>query len=448
MNKINCGSEVRTVASIYHSYIHGGIVKPRINRRIRWEDKSTSETKKAKANSYDFIEWIVKTGDMITPFLLSETVKNDRVTLSVIDGNNRLNAIIRFVKNPLVLFDKLIPKVLPENVKKHLKSMSLQDILGCRDFKAFCKAPEFQELYTTTMETQLSNDFDTMLETVFNMRFFDIRVPITVFRNMSLDQITDIFEGVNRGGIPLTKQEVLASTTFANTYFPDEIEKYTILKTVIERDYYEAMKSTEVLSVEGDDGRGMTLFEILQALFIELRRRHDWLENTRHDAAYDFVFYCYLIIFRNFEPMQDVSKLNEFVNKMFLVCDEVALLIKRVSSDATLGGYKIIFMAMILFRNMEQIGDSKLSHDALYRILKYNYLCVISGDEDKIARNPLFNKRGSDLTVKAKSLFQNGPEKPPTEEDIQSVYACANGKVEVLKPKNKRKLVDFDMLAI
>jgi hypothetical protein len=444
MNKINCGSEVRTVASIYNTYTHGGLVKPRINRRIRWEDKSTSETKKAKANSYDFIEFIVQTGDVITPLLLAENVKNDRVTLSVIDGNNRLNAIIRFVENPLVLFYSLIPRLLPDEIKEHLKRMSLQDILGCRDFRAFCKASNFQELYTTTMETQLSNDFDTMLETIFNMRFFDIKVPITVFRNMTLDQITDIFEGVNRGGIPLSNQEVLASTTFSDTYSPDEIEKYTMLKTVIERDYYGAMETTEVLSVEGDGGRGMTLFEILQALFIELKRRHDWVENTRQDAAYDFVFNCYLAIFRSFEPVkrEDVAKINEFVSNMILACEDLSVMVKRVSSDATLGGYKLMLMLMILFHNQD-----KLSVEDFYKVVQYNYLCKIVGDDELNSKNPLFIKitGGSSALTAARSFLQNGLKSPITDEDLQYAYACANKKAEVLKPKKKRNLVDFEL---
>jgi hypothetical protein len=111
------------------------IVKARIQRRIKW--LRHPDPKKPKTpNYYAFINFILSTRTLITPILFIEKMDNAKKTWLVIDGNNRLNAIMTFLKQPLCIFDTLIPKEWSANTQTLVTILKMQSytVLCNRDY--------------------------------------------------------------------------------------------------------------------------------------------------------------------------------------------------------------------------------------------------------------------------------------------------------------------------
>lgn len=392
----HCDSIVSTVEQIYRYYNDKSIVKIRMQRKIRWVDFDKSSK---KANNYDFIQFMLKTKNTVNPLLLLERIVNNKKCMFVIDGNNRLNAIISFLNRPFYYLEHLIPNELPNDIISKIKETSFMKMTNeYTTLKKFCQCNGFKEYFLNNINTMM-NDNDDSIDSKYEfmigelrvLHVLDIKVPVTKFENMDIDDIKEIYEGVNKGGVRLTKQEILASTTSLHYYHPFEINKFVDIQNEV-RSYYCDMNDKEFLKFESDTYDALNLFEILIAVQTMLNKQHNFISQVG-SMDLDVIFKCYEIVsgckFEDYNP-----KLNEFIENFESACKFITEL------------QNITFNNLISYKNM----DRKLS-------LKCNNLCVyicwLIKNNNKLHTQE-FKKKGLSILVYHElcTLIKNKDTKP------------------------------------
>jgi hypothetical protein len=463
-----CETSTVTIKDIYDMYTEGTLIKPRIQRPKRWVDKDTEQ--RGKTNSLDFIKFIIKTGNIVNPLLLVEKIVNGTKSLLVIDGNNRLNAILLFINKPLYFFSDYIPESFPAVFKEHFIQQSLSEILKYRNFKSYCKNNNMIEEYNHTVspDKDLDADFDDMCDKLHAIRFFDIKVPITRFENITSDGIKEIYEGVNKGGIKLTKQEILASTTSVFKYYPHQLSRYRDLATKVQQ-YYDDMNNNEVLKVQAHEGESLNMFEVLLGFQMILSEQYKFMQQPGLKEL-DVVFKCYEIIYDTFEDYNnDIDKFlqefqsftdclhniqNNFYNK------HIRYSSIEKSCLRLIGNVTFILM-IILHKNRDVMNDKDfVSH--LRKILLYNELCSMVDDTktkrkyNSSEKNILqYHAGGGRITRVCKNIIKNNInfEAIPSKEDILELMDIVNNEnIKAFQSQNKNprrlKVSKFKLLIL
>jgi hypothetical protein len=81
------------------------IKKPKFNRDLVWNIKSIDNTTKRKrANFEEFLQFLFKTRNTVSAISLGSYLHNNEEYHVVIDGNNRINAIVAFFTCPYNVF--------------------------------------------------------------------------------------------------------------------------------------------------------------------------------------------------------------------------------------------------------------------------------------------------------------------------------------------------------
>lgn len=90
MDKSPCESKIFTLGQVYRLYSDNLLVKPRMQRKVKWVDKDPTHD---KTNNNDFIRFTLKLKNSILPILMSTKYQDNKLLYSVLDGNNRINAL-------------------------------------------------------------------------------------------------------------------------------------------------------------------------------------------------------------------------------------------------------------------------------------------------------------------------------------------------------------------
>jgi hypothetical protein len=390
----HCDSVVNTVEQLYRFYKEKSIVKLRMQRKIRWVDFDKSSK---KANNYDFIKFMLKTKNTVNPLLLLERIVNNRKCMFVIDGNNRINAIISFLSKPLYYLDDYIPKHLPENIAGKLKETSLVQLINeYTTFKKFCQSNGFWPYYVKNINLMMEDDnvdeYEIMVGKLQALHVLDTKVPVTKFENMNIDDIKEIYEGVNKNGVKLTKQEILASTTSLHYYNSYQISKFIDIQSEV-KSYYSDTKGKECLKFESDTYDELNLFEVLIAVQTMLSRKHSFVPPVG-SLDLDVIFKCYEVLSnRKFEDYNPY--LSNFIDKFEKACDFITELqntifnkhiaYKSMEKKLSLKCNNLTVFICWLFRNFDSLNDGSVKNKAL-SILVYHELCSLVKDKETKAK--------------------------------------------------------------
>ena len=252
------------------------LIKARIQRKSNWTSRANPNpsARSPSPNYEDYLKFILDTRIMIAPLLLVERVVKDSKYLLVIDGNNRLNAIKSFMKQPLTIFENLIPNDLPTDIKNSMKNTSYEQITS-RNFSTLQKLHKeihgnedgFKKLVQSHSKEnlkRLEDSYERCVEALERMRILDVKVTYVVFHTIDNNNICDLYQRINEPGMPLTRQEVLAAST-AHIRHKDFSYKNNITKEV--KLYYTEMQCEELeLEKQQYPHDELTLFEVIVGL--------------------------------------------------------------------------------------------------------------------------------------------------------------------------------------
>ena len=455
MSSSTTESKTFKVADLVKLYQNGQIKKPRIQRKLRWTDKDNLMNRK-------YVEFAYKLRNTINPFLFNEKIMDGKKIYIVIDGNNRINAILMFVQQPLVIFPELIPGEYPDAIRNALIGSSLEYILKCRNFRTFCNDHGLLEwLVTESHNPHLDDPFEKLQDALHSRQFFDVTLPHTVFQNMTDEEIHNIYQSVNESGKKLTRQEILACTTDGITFHYDEIPHYNEIKKQVET-YYNEMIASEKLSLEHDSLDSLNLFEVLLGFQSVLHEMYEFVPKPGDSTQLDIVFKLYEMLVGGFNGKSPVFA--GFIHDLMRSCHKIASVYNSILNSNI--NYRIVkknsvinmsensLFILLVWLSKQGTGlDEKL----LKRCLLYNDLISLVGEKEKRAEfhtnNPLhFSAGGSYVINVAKHILSSGHfSQVPTDDHVRALLLClCNEHVtdDVEKPKKRTPMSRFQTIVL
>ena len=198
MQKSHCESKTFTIEQLYQKYQCGELLKPQMQRSACWHFMPSKT--EDRTNNYDFIKFITQAGNLVNPLIMLERIHNNSKKLFMVDGNNRLNAIINFIKQPLKLLggDLLSPDFLAE-LRYELSKISLSELLEYPSITELCEVRNLTQILEKNAETfpriDMIRSYKETIAKLRNMQFMTIEVPITKFEGLSDKQLVELYAG-------------------------------------------------------------------------------------------------------------------------------------------------------------------------------------------------------------------------------------------------------------
>ena len=245
------------------------IIKPRMQRKKRWVDDDNKQ----------YILFLLKWKKSVMPFLLNEKIIDSRRIYYLFDGNNRANAILDFILKPLSIINDIIPPSLDPIIKKYLQEIPLETLVKPRYtlsklYRDLPKNDEYEEVKSKEIKEDDENAFEEMLEKIGEWKFFDIHLTVTIEQNLSDEEMCSLYTSINKGGKILSKQELLAGSTFHIKFSSENIPTYFDHLLHHLSIYYGKMCDNEKLMIENSGSSQITLFEVLVAFQMYLSDKY------------------------------------------------------------------------------------------------------------------------------------------------------------------------------
>jgi hypothetical protein len=281
------------------------IIKPRIQRQKRWLEEDNKH----------YIQFLLRWKHSVMPFLLNEKIVDSRRIYYLFDGNNRANAILDFILKPLSVLPEVIPDGLPYSLKKYLKEVPLDTLLKSRYTlsKLYRDLPpndEYDELKETKITEEDENAFESMLEVIAKWKFFDIHLSVTIKMNLSDEDMCSLYTSINKGGKILSKQELLAGSTFHIKFSKEDLPLYFDRLIAHLSGYYGKMSDNEKLMIENSGTTTITLFEVLVGFQLYLSEKYrvndkkSFVQEYTGESNKDVVFSLYEHLGGSFDTVE------------------------------------------------------------------------------------------------------------------------------------------------
>ena len=203
-----------TIATFYENYLLGKYnFEPPYQRKSVWNEEKQSF----------FIDSILKNFPIPPIFLHQHIDSSGKSTYDVIDGKQRLSALIRFIKNEISVSNEQAP------------------------------SDEDSPIAGATF-----SDLDKLELSGYKKQFWRYAIPIEYIDTSSPDVIDDIFDRLNRNGEPLTGQE-LRNAKHHGTPFLELVQR--LAKTTF---WKERLGSVDVSRMEDQEFVSELLFVLLE----------------------------------------------------------------------------------------------------------------------------------------------------------------------------------------
>lgn len=303
-----------SIADIYKLYSDGHLIKSRIQRKKRW----------AFERIVKFIHFLVSIKNGIMPFLVNEKIVNGAKKFFLFDGNNRSNAVLEFLLAPLLYMNNLVPSQFSESIKRALAKTPLDVLTKHRYTLAkFCREYKLMEYYeNSNTKEEDENAFEAMVEKLGSMKFNAITIPVSVFSNLTEKQTSEIYESINTGGVHLTPQELLASSTADIVFTAETLNGFAELVNILNNDYYEEMNKNERLKIDvGSSTNSINLFEILVSSQLRLSKKYTFIPEPCVDKAMDIIFKLYDADHGGFDRHISPQEMNWFLSVIDKGCE-------------------------------------------------------------------------------------------------------------------------------
>ncbi len=387
-----------TIEDLSQYYANGQLVKPRLNRDLRWDFNHTKL----------FLEFTFKIRHILTPFLCTQTIVTNgacsKYIFSVFDGNNRMNAIFAFLAKPLkymtsvnnALKHVLRGKPDGDKICQIIENMSYAEIMNTTSFTMLCRKHnktsnpsqdiDMFEWFKNNEDRDgtIENAYNEIHQSVSDTKFNNVKLTLTVFSDMTDEEIVDIFQNINTSGVELTPQDILKATSSLTKYRADEITEFGNIAKYY-KEYAEAQEEKEVLET-GMEYTSLSGFEILFGLQLWMHRDYSNVVDVPGKGAVkmDLIFklhklFCENVRVKNKDRMNwliqifidSVKYMHGVYNKMYgLVSsfDKLGLTLNKQ------------FALHVWFISRSEASSAKFDGDYL-SVLLYDSLCQFIKDK-------------------------------------------------------------------
>jgi hypothetical protein len=311
-------NETWFIEDFYTFYNEKKLRKPRIQRHKCWKEEQTME----------YIKFITSHQNTCLPLSVNDTEYDGSNVYMLFDGNNRTNAILDFYHKPLSIFH-IIPKEF-NHIKPLLEQTKLPVLLKRKyTYQKFCKDHECTP-NTSCEQITIEERWDEMIECLEKLHFEKVRIQVTVYDHLSSQEMQDIYESINRGGMVLTEQDLLASS-LANQQYADIPSN--IISSINE--YYDDMNQDERLQMTEYVIR-LNLFEVLMGLQILLSKTYKFIPAPNATKDLDIVFYIWKLQHGFTTVAPSMAQVTQFILSIQDKCAELQDILNRMY-DTSLG---------------------------------------------------------------------------------------------------------------
>jgi hypothetical protein len=228
------------------------IIKPKFQRKGRW----VINPQKKKCPSYsEYIKFLYRTKNSVDVLSFGTIIKNNKQNYINIDGNNRINAIVEFVRKPLlILHDKfsdklnILNKYIDNDILYNIQYdeicdfRRLKDITPINEIVSKLSREEYdivEDIFVEIQENLLLNDKSKFTECV--------KLNINIFNDGSYDEYNNIFKSINTHSNELSENELLASMLYSNNIIlkPDNNNNFKLIQQI--KSFYDNRDKNEVL---------------------------------------------------------------------------------------------------------------------------------------------------------------------------------------------------------
>ena len=232
------------------------ISKPKFQRNQKW---TILPTKKNTSNYKEYINFLIDNKNSVFPISLGTEIKDDKETYIVIDGNNRINAILTFLENPYIIFKEYyitLMKLIEENIDdisikndciEIIKTLNYNTIASFRRLNDIFKGKinidlvVFEMIEKALIEIQKKFLFENNLQ--FNT---NIRLNVNIFKYGEYHEYCKIFEDINKHTNSLSNNELLSAILVnTNIVITDVQLKHKIIDKI--KLFYDTRGNNEAL---------------------------------------------------------------------------------------------------------------------------------------------------------------------------------------------------------
>jgi hypothetical protein len=410
-----------TLETLYNKY--NNMNKPKFQRDLKWSVLPEDSKSKKIANYKDFLNFLIEYKNSISTILLGAEIINNVEKYTIIDGNNRINAIINFLICPHLIYSEYY-----EQLFKIIRTSNFNEKDTLIDFIKnlnYIKLANFRRLNDILpTDLLLSGDLHRLIEdelsniqrklisddgTPFHK---NIKLNILILKNASISQYCKMFESINKYTCNLTENELLAAILYHTkiNIVDNEIKNHIINEIKL---VYDTRGSDEVLNhYEYDISNSIDAFDFMIGLQNYCNKKYSVIHQFEADGLSLF-FKLFKIMYNSLtsDKFTD-NNIKEFIEKVLFACE--------ILNDA----YNKIFVDMVdcsLFNKSSQ--KNKVS-------IKKNPMCILLisniSNQHKIDKNKLIYLNRICLIyhflATKNYIFPNKKELNDNDEDIISSF--------------------------
>ena len=325
------------------------IKKPKFNRDLVWTIKSTdNNSKRKRANFEEFLQFLFKTRNTVSAISLGAYLHNNEEYHVVIDGNNRINAIVAFFTCPYNVFTgyykelfEYIYSIPDDKMSLAIKEMCKNVIqkLSYRELSTFNRLDDMisDEI---EIDRRIIRDIEKkIVEIQKKLRFADnspydthIKLVINEFKNGTNREYCETFEDINKYSNTLSNNELLAATLFEVIItIADQDLKYKIITKI--KEYYDSRGNDEVLetySMELDLNMEISAYDFMVGFQNYCCDEYKIVEVFSSDGTSLF-FKIYGYLYGSIEKDKFTHEnINSFINKILFACNIISEAYKTI----------------------------------------------------------------------------------------------------------------------
>lgn len=334
----NIKNEQWPVSYIYNKIENGEIIKDKYQRPTKWLLlKDPRDTKKPSIQEY--ISFLYVTQNSVHAITFGK--KNSQI--ANIDGNNRLNAIMFYLKNPFEVYPEHfeilkkfiqdtftnLPNEVIEEVLTIFKSLSYNEIMDFK-YQTFFNKKGKKDLYEKYLK-MYRDEWDTFFDgnedntfgfqsifKIYNtINFNDVKININLFEGYTDEELNDIYVRVNTHNSSFTDIELLAGRLCNITNFTihNNIIKNQIDNVLTE--FYKKRSENEVLQCyQYSDNSTMNAYDFIVGLQIYSHNECIMIEDV-DNIGLSLFFKIWKVLYKSINNDSFITNnVNDFIEKI------------------------------------------------------------------------------------------------------------------------------------
>jgi hypothetical protein len=329
------------------------ISKIKTQRKKKWTSLPISEKSK-HPNEKAYISFLYKTGNSVHAIMFG----SDNNSYKNIDGNNRINAIMHFIKKPYDLFSEnyqelfeaidkyIIDKESNNSVKLIFENMSYKELMKFKYIQYFHNKG-LTSLYNACLKKcrdELEEYIDN-LQTKFKIDGVNdfgekVKVCVNLFVGYTDDELNNTYLQVNEYNHSMDEIDLIASRLYSVIDF--QIHNNVILTEIQNKliKFYEEKAKDEVLACytyHEKNKNDMNAYDFMVGFQNYLNELCPLIENVELKDK-PLLFKIYQVLYKgNYYSIFNTENINDFITKMMHVVTILNKIKEKIFSDKLCG---------------------------------------------------------------------------------------------------------------